>query len=298
MSFSRPQVSSRHPNRTVFRGVPLTATAMICALLLGSTVARGEDMTRLWLGSYVFDPGVGLPSLPDGLRLDDATGTQPWIVQFSHPIDERDRTVLEALGAEVQGYLPDFAYLITIDTAHTATLAAVPGVRWEGAFQPAYRLSPQIGRMELRDPTRSSAAARTLVVRVFRDPVSAADLYRSLGARVVEIIDHPQEHLVVIEAADALLPAIAREPLTWYVEEKPETFLLNNTTKWVIQSNASGSTPIWDHGVTGLGEIVTLMDSGVDCNSCYFRRSATLPRTGPSQDHRLQPLRRSCLRWV
>lgn len=110
-------------------------------------------------------------------------------------------------------------------------------------------------------------------MRVFRDPASAAARYRGLGAHLLELIDHPGEQLVVLEAPESLLAEIARQPLTWYVEEKPETFLLNNVTEWVVQSNTSASTPIWDRGITGLGEIVTLMDSGVDYNSCFFREN-------------------------
>ena len=51
----------------------------------------------------------------------------------------------------------------------------------------------------------------------------------------------------------------------------------------MIQTNdpAGRTTPIWDHGIHGEGQIATLMDTGVDYNSCWFRDNNDAP-PGPS----------------
>lgn len=242
--------------------------------------ARAEEPTRLWIGAQVFDP-LDNPPVVAGELMSDEQGVEPWIVQFDRPIVESDREQLTALGATIHGYLPDFAFLVSYEAERASDFAALSGVRWTGPYHPAYRLSPAIGTMEFRNPERADASSLLLVVRVFGDLVTASERYRALGAEIVELIDHPGEQLVVLEAAESLLPALAREPLTWYIEEKPETFLLNNLTKWVVQSNATGSTPVWDRGLSGADEIVTVMDSGVDYNSCFFRDAGNAP-PGPS----------------
>ena len=54
-------------------------------------------------------------------------------------------------------------------------------------------------------------------------------------------------------------------------------------TRWVVQSNVSGVTPIWAQGLHGENRIATLMDSGLDYASCWFRDHGNPP---PGQNHR------------
>ncbi|HMG21093.1 MAG TPA: S8 family serine peptidase, partial [Kofleriaceae bacterium] len=57
---------------------------------------------------------------------------------------------------------------------------------------------------------------------------------------------------------------------------------LNDTTIWVGQSglNAGQTTPVFDHGIHGEGQVVGYIDTGVDADSCYFRDTARgLPPT-------------------
>src|SRR5437867_3157959 len=50
-----------------------------------------------------------------------------------------------------------------------------------------------------------------------------------------------------------------------------------------IQSGTQGSapaqTPIWEHGLRGEGQIVGLIDTGVDADACYFGDPRGLPPT-------------------
>ena len=264
----------------------ITALAGMAVLLVGSAnpgLAFAEgSLLRLLQGTY--DPVTDPPPVSADLTLEEAPdGVSPWVVQFSGPTGLPETSLLEAGGMRLHGYLPDHAYLVTGTAAQAEAIRETPGsgVRWVGAFEPGFRISPAIGTQTFRDPVRAGAAERTLLVRVFDDPVTAADHYRALGAEILEIIDNAYESIVVLDLEPSRITSLAADPLTWFVEEKPETFLLNQTTRWVVQSNVSNLTPVWDHGVTGLGEIVTIMDSGVDYNSCYFRENGNLP-PGPS----------------
>ena len=120
-------------------------------------------------------------------------------------------------------------------------------------------------------------------VRVFRNLDGVVSAVRGLGAEVVDRTDDGFSRRLVVHAGRALVPAIARIHDVWWIEEKPEFRTLNSTTRWVIQSNVSGWTPLWDHGVHGDGRLATLIDTGVDYNSCWFRENGLLP---PGPTHR------------
>lgn len=55
------------------------------------------------------------------------------------------------------------------------------------------------------------------------------------------------------------------------IERVPKTVLLDDITNWILQSGEEDKNPWLDLGITGKGETVQVVDSGVDLNSCYFR---------------------------
>jgi MYXO-CTERM domain-containing protein len=82
-------------------------------------------------------------------------------------------------------------------------------------------------------------------------------------------------------AADAV-KALSQLSDVFFVERIRHVGLLNDKSAGTIQSGAQGSgatqTPIWQKGLRGEGQIVALIDTGIDANSCYFNGSA-LPVT-------------------
>src|SRR5262249_33047550 len=57
------------------------------------------------------------------------------------------------------------------------------------------------------------------------------------------------------------------------VDIEPRKTLVNDTTIWVGQSglNAGMTTPVFDHGIYGQGQVVGIIDTGIDPDMCYFR---------------------------
>lgn len=248
------------------------------------SVAVRADASTLHLAAATFDPLLALPPVPAELRLTEPrAGSVPYIVQFEAAGADEGRRSLTTLGIDVVAYLPEDAWLVRMEPAQRPAVAALAAVRWVGVFEPAWRISPEIGRLEFLNPARREAVRPTLLVRVFADPAAAALRYRELGARILEWGDDGFQRQVVLEAQPALFPLLAREPLTWWIEERPEFRVWNNTTRWVVQSNQSGATPLWDRGLHGEGQIVTVMDTGLDYNSCFFRDTGNAP---PSPTHR------------
>jgi len=253
------------------------------AFWLGLTLAVPALAAPIRLAGYTFDPQVGEPVLPEQLRAADARdgAADYYLVQAAGPIEAAWRGELTAAGAEVYGYLPDFAYLVRLTPAARALVAQLSLTAWVGPYHPAYKISPQIGTQQFVTPERSEDPLLHLMVRVFGEIAPVAARVRALGGEVLDATNDGHSRRLLVRLAEASIPALAREREVWWIEEQPEFTTQNNTTKWVVQSNQSGWTPLWDEGIYGENEIVTIMDSGVDYNSCWFREDGSAP-PGPS----------------
>ncbi len=67
-----------------------------------------------------------------------------YIVQFDGPVTEADRASIEALGGSIYGYIPEYAYKVKMTGSEALQVSALKNIIWTGAFQPAYRISPEI----------------------------------------------------------------------------------------------------------------------------------------------------------
>jgi subtilisin family serine protease len=271
------------PPRPALRAVrrPLRGITLVLPLALLAAVAAVSPAPAapLRLAAYEFEPADGLPALPDGLDrvAVDAGAPRTLIVQLAERPTAASRSRLER-DVEILGYLPDDAYLVRADADAAARLAGDPAVRWTGDWLPAFRISPAIGTLEHRSP--DAGDARTLLVWAAGDASAVSDGLAAAGARVVETFRRRIGHRIVVEADPSLVPALANVADVLWIEEKPEFRLWNDRTTWVAQGNVSGQFPIWDQGLHGEGQIATVMDSGLDYNSCWFRDPGKSP--GPS----------------
>jgi hypothetical protein len=257
-------------------------TLILLALMV---VAVPAGAGRIDLEAYKFDPSTGEPSIPADLRAEapDATATGYYLVQARGPATEAWQQALATSGAQVFGYVSENAYLVGLDAAARARVGDLPGTAWVGAFHPAYKLDPNIGLSVFVSPERLQDPNLVLMVRVFQDLAGTGGQVEALGGRVLDLTDDGFSRRLLVSLPKEQLHALARLPMTWWIEEKPEFRVQNNTTKWVVQSNSSGWMPLWDHGIHGEGQIFTLMDSGVDYNSCWFREDGN---AAPGPSHR------------
>ncbi|MBM3287949.1 MAG: hypothetical protein FJY88_11460 [Candidatus Eisenbacteria bacterium] len=251
------------------------------AIILGFVPAEAPAST-IDINGYRFDPLASAPELPAELRALETDSRATYLLQFAGPIEESWKEEIRGLGATIGGYVPENAFLARMDGPTRERVRQHPQVRAISPYHVAYRISPSIGRIEYRDPVRREDPLRTIRVRVAEDPADAAAAASLLG-QVIERIDDPGQPGFVIRIEAARIVDLASLPAVLWVEERPETFVLNNTTRWVVQSNASGATPIWQRGIYGEGEIVCEMDTGLDYNSCWFRDLNNAP---PGPTHR------------
>jgi len=235
------------------------------------------------LEAYRFDPQAGEPTVPADLEAVEGSQGEGvyFVVQATGPVTDAWREALESAGARLYGYLPESAFLVGLEPGARERLSARADVAWIGPFRPAYKISPAIGTQTFVSPPRQADDHLMLLVRVFRDLDGVATRIEALGGEVLDRTDDGFSLRLLVRALPDLVPAIARLNDTWWIEEQPEFLTMNNVTKWVTQSNVSGWTPLWDQGINGEGMLATIMDSGVDYNSCWFRETGNA-QPGPS----------------
>jgi hypothetical protein len=77
-------------------------------------------------------------------------------------------------------------------------------------------------------------------------------------------------------ALDAIVPATEVAKVTavhdvQYVEDAAEITYRNNTNRWIVQSNVLDFTPLYNNGITGVGQVLGLLDGQVNKDHCAFR---------------------------
>ncbi|CAM9221144.1 unnamed protein product [Hapterophycus canaliculatus] len=82
----------------------------------------------------------------------------------------------------------------------------------------------------------------------------------------------PQDNahcLLTVLAYLVTLPEVA------YVDDLPQVYELNVEAAWITQSGEETTYSIWEQGIDGRTEIITMADSGLDINSCFFSEDDT-----------------------
>lgn len=226
----------------------------------------------LHIGGRSFDP-FQEAAVPDGgrsstLQSDPDGETAYFIVQFDGPIQPDWKSALADAGVELFDYVPEFAFIARMAPDRWETVQRMPHVRWVGAYQPAYRMSPSArSRIYLREGVDEQAEAPMTDLRV--------DLFPGVDPAVVEAriqtwggnvrsrrASHDGTTLAVSLPANRVADLAAVEGVKW-VETLPQWELFND-----VSADIMGVRPIWErYGLYGEGQVVGVTDTGLDMGS-------------------------------
>jgi subtilase family protein/flagellar hook capping protein FlgD len=235
---------------------------------------EGLDAGTLLLGSgHRFDPLLeGEPPVADAL-----TSAAPgpgeiasYLVQLHGPVMAGQRQQLEASGASIFAYIPHHAFLVRMRAAQSATVEALPFVRWVGAYQPAYKLSGQ-------DEMQSVSGPGTLVVLLFPDAdlAAARAALQSMGGTIEEATDSGRNKILRVTLDMSSVPELAGRGDVAWVEPWHQPTFDNAIAQWVVQTNVLDQRRVWDMGLHGEGQVVHISDSGIRTSHNAFRDNAT-----------------------
>lgn len=200
-----------------------------------------------------------------------------YLIQFDAPLTPAQRDQLAARGIALGAYLPEHAYLVALPAGFALRdrLADLGFVSYVGEWRPEWKLDPDIGRHEFSTPQRQAmAAAGELAVMItLFDGARADAVVDAVAAQfgVVHYVEAEGDAAVVsatLSAAD--LPMLAELPQVQFIEEAPELTFRNSTTRWIVQSNVTNVTPLYDNGIHGENQIVGIMDGEIDTAHCSF----------------------------
>ncbi len=243
------------------------------ALNAGSQAAGSGPGPVLALRTGEVDPST-LPNLLDAADTRIAAG-EHFVIQLDGPMTAARRAALEQMGLTIGDYLPENAFIVRGGESAPASLVSAGFVRWAGRYRPEWRLDPQMGRLTPQTPERQAlAAAGKLVLSVYlfagADVASAAADLAETGAELsaVDLIGDQPVLNVVLPASE--LSALANLSAVQFVEEYPEFTLRNNSNRWIVQSNVTNVTPLYDHGLHGEGQILGHIDGRIGSNHCSF----------------------------
>lgn len=232
------------------------------------TPAPTGDVDMLYFSNGIqFDIHAGEPGLPAAL-------TQPqseyYIVHFDGPIHDMYRSQIESTGARIYSYIPNYAYLVRMNEVVKSEVERLDFVDWIGIYQPAYKLSGQDEFSDLK-------GSHEITVLIYPD----ADLnlvlneLESLGAWIVDMAASDLYGIIRCEVDLSLIPAIANiEEVNW-IEPWHKMEPHNYNVQWVVQTATSQNRRIWDLGITGEGQLLSVCDSGVRTSHYAFRSTSS-----------------------
>jgi subtilisin family serine protease len=269
------------------------SSLLLFALGAQATLASGGGVERRHLISLASQPldvstHVEL-AIPGSLRHSPNLGAEEVVlVKFPGPVSAAQRDALEAETLMVYTYLPHDTFLVKMragslanssleNLALESSVLAALGVSWVGSYHPIYKQGPAVRGMKAEE----NADPAAVMLHLFPDVELAAvhgrlaDLGlagKVVGARARTFFSRIRLLLTPGEIA-RYRDALARLEEVFYFETEPRRVLLNDTTIWVGQSGLDGgqATPVFDHGLHGEGEILAVLDTGIDPDMCFFR---------------------------
>ncbi len=221
----------------------------------------------LTLGEQRFDPLVSTPAPPAVvLGRAPAGGPNLHLVQFNGPIQKAWLREVRGHNLQVVQYIHPYTYVVWGDAADLPAAERANGVRWNGPFQPAFRLLPQ---------HRQLAGVRSMRALLTRaaDTSATVDALAALGAKVDgwRVISDKFE-LVTFDLDGSQLSAVANLAGIYSVRPVPTDGGLRGEMSDQVNANNVDETgaafPGYESwlssiGLDGSGVIIANVDGGI-----------------------------------
>lgn len=256
----------------------------VVSLPMDKSFGAEIDTTRveLKLNAASFDPLR--EQLVHGMVQEKSSAHSPYgLVQF-HRNDSQALQRLNEVGVAVLGYIPHQAYLVRWSPSQKAAIQQYKSYRFVGDYRNAYKLNP--GLWQSTKSAQSVAAKATMNLELFGFPgVSSERLAQTIHKLAPEIDvvvsrdlkDQSFLQLTVnTDLTDNLLKLVAMDDVMWVAKHQADQYH-NIDSVGPIQSNNPEITAatIWDRDLIGTGQIVAVVDSGLDRNQDFFSQYNT-----------------------
>jgi subtilisin family serine protease len=233
----------------------LVAPIILFSFALSSSAKADLDFA-IKLKTGTFTPNISKISPAQAAALAD----QHVLVQFDHPLTSSDRAQLESEGIQLLDYIPEMAYTARLTPAFDASAAARSGLRWLGAIDPSYKISPLIAKGVPAYARRGGDKVQYVVV-MHKDEnpdTWASNFQRDFGAQIIGI-ERSVNSIELIVPEPAYNRMAELDAVTWIEPTAPEPEENNNSSRANIGADVVQAAP---YDLTGLGVTVAEWDGG------------------------------------
>lgn len=252
-----------------YQWLVLDATGLARLEASGVAYTPFPDAGQVRVTRYFFDPLTeGEPALPNHLRT-SGNGAGFRLVQFAGPTSDSWLDMLRDSGLQVLQYYPHNTYLVWGTAAQLANTEALPYVRWQGDFHPAYKIN--------RDLDDRSGRINNVDIMFYNDGDIQGTL-NNLAAMGINILQYfPSQpdkafYDVIVEMDASHIEAVAQlNTVLWLGYMSPEPGLDDEMSSQIQAGNYVAGVPftgyqahLADLGVDGTGVIWAVVDTGVD----------------------------------
>lgn len=182
---------------------------------------------------------------------------------------ERERW--KQMGVHVLSYVPDYGWLARVRGTAGAQPAASPAVSLFEPLQRHLRLDPALW-------APCGCEALPVYVHVARDAdVQAVQRsFRDMGfTSMTAHTSAGSSYLagrVPVTELEAWARVVGEHPDVQYVARGHGAKLMNFQSARIVQGGSpTGPLPVWTEGVYGSNQVIAILDTGLDADSCFFR---------------------------
>jgi len=227
----------------------LAIVALILSSFISTAAAKSDKApTTASAPGLVLKAGTQhLGKNPNALR---NQGEGLYVVQFADVITMDSRKALSLANAQIVEYLPEFAFLVSMNGEDAAQLAENDLVAGVEKYKPAWKLA--------------KAAAAAGEYRIFTVPgaeKAVAAEAKGSGASVRNAANRQ----VVAQLNSAQAAELAASESVTFIEPVKEHELMNNKSATLITVSSTGGP--WTNGLTGTGQVIGIADTGLDTGS-------------------------------
>ncbi|MDE3249192.1 MAG: S8 family serine peptidase, partial [Bacteroidota bacterium] len=270
-------------------GYPLVATlttsakyALLVLLLLAGLPSLCQRETArsydIHINHISFDPLKNPPRQDSALRTFNAKSDSIYqIIQFKNSLTrEQMRTLKTQFGLALNEYIPNFTYHEWVGKTQLKEISTLPYFRWTGNYEPAYKISPGIGKGKFESAGRKAVAGLILNLilnkRVNLDAfLSKLKSQRFPVLQAFNLSKYNTGNRVRVRVNNqADVNRLALLPEVKWIEEEGDITIDNGNESGLVQSNNTAQTPLYNKGIRGEGQIVGLIDLPLDMNHCFF----------------------------
>jgi hypothetical protein len=260
--------------------------------------AHWRDAGVLHTSVGSFDLTRGVPNLPGELKSGNrlnVVGSQYFLLQvrpeaLTSGTFDRMKTQITSAGGTIIAQMPVAAFIVKMTPAAFEVLRNAEAILALEPYHPAFKLSPEIGRVPLMDAVKATSSVYSLVLRLFPGESSAAvtNSLLALGGHVTAsygdkvFVDIDRSKLAAVAGLDAVYMINENLPVLSMSEEMSTTI---QTGRW-----NNGATPYNDAGIDGGGllkdpavgyqaddQLLMVLDTGIQMDAADLSNTRVDP---------------------